>query len=161
MWYNCLLCTQSAIEWAQFQLGSSDFDNVCSFEHVICETAVQAESRINNMLKMAKIRLIHACSVKSESFDGTLYIENTGNTFLAIVEILMESINFFIHHDIIWQTVLDVVYKVIPWMLTKHATVLYIHSCTYFFTIFCCQKRQGMKRLSFSDPEFTFKQLSP
>ncbi len=49
-----------------------------------------ASSRLDDMPKWSKIAENHASEVKSDSFDGALYAEHNGVSFVTISEILMD-----------------------------------------------------------------------
>ncbi len=75
------------------------------FVHIIYSWAgVYARSRINNMLKWAKIIETGASSVELGSYDRALYTEYNGTTYITISWILMEWDEYFVHKDNIWQT---------------------------------------------------------
>ena len=49
--------------------------------------AVQASSRINNMLKLASFGKSHASKLKVGLFDGIMHTEHNGTTFIVISKI--------------------------------------------------------------------------
>ena len=65
--------------------------------------AIQASSRINNMLEWAHFVENHAIKVTLGPCDDVWYDKHNGTTYATLSQILMERGNFSNHHSIIWQ----------------------------------------------------------
>ncbi len=99
---------QSTIKWFGFQFGSVTFGRLVYLNmSVILEpawTAVQAVSRINNMLKWVNSGETGISEEKLNQFDGALYTEHNGTTLLATYKILMLWYHSSMKHKNTWQT---------------------------------------------------------
>ena len=97
---------------------------------VVKHGVMQASSSINNRHRYSNIGKKHASKVKSGSFDGTLYTEHSGTTFVAIFENISNKVIFCVHHMNIWQTVLKYVLTNLGWVIKNN--VINIYSVIYY-----------------------------
>ena len=66
--------------------------------------AVQAISKIHNMLKSATFDKTGSTKMTLDSIDGALYMNHIRTQLVTISEILMILDMFFVYHNNIWVT---------------------------------------------------------